>query len=397
MQTSRSQLSLILARMPTNEEGKKRTGQRLWLQWPGWFLWSSGIALLGLELIARVWVAWYWPAEKVFQLTHHTENRGRFTSHPILGYMLKPNFHSGRFSHNSYGFRGPSFSIEKPPRTLRIVLMGASTVYGVAVSDEETSAVQLENRLHTLLPGRRVEVLNAGVPGWNSRETLINLRLRVLTLHPNIVVIVDGRNEVFPQLFNNYQEDYSHYRKVGYQFRNSNYTYKLLFRVSHLFMLVATSGRGRLGFSQREENPAYGSIRYENLPTDEELLQNARDYRRTETFRRNLEQEIQLTNEQGGRVILSTIPFYPKGYSSDVLRGNRQTLPVISNWVVGNNEITRMVARKWGVALVDANTTLSRPEFLVDDCHFNPTGEQAFADLILDAIKSILATHQTFF
>jgi lysophospholipase L1-like esterase len=383
--------------MLTNEEGKKQTGQRSWLPWLEWFLWSSGIALLGLELIARVWVAWYWPAEKVFQLTHHTGNRGRFTGQPILGYMLRPNFHSSRFSHNSYGFRGPSFSIEKPSGTLRIVLMGASTVYGVAVGDEETSAVQLENRLHTLLPGRQAEVLNAGVPGWNSRETLMNLRLRVLTLRPDIVVIVDGRNEVFPQLFNNYQEDYSHYRKVGYQFRNSNYTHKLLFRVSHLFMLVATSGRGRLGFSQCEENPAYGSIRYENLPTDDELLQNANDNRRTEIFRHNLEQEIQLASEQNIQVILSTIPFYPKGYSSDVLRGNQRTLPVISNWVAGNNEITRTVARKWRVALVDANATLSQPEFLVDDCHFNPRGEQAFADLILDAIKSIMATHQIFF
>lgn len=383
--------------MLTNEEGKKQTGQRPWLPRLGWFLWSSGIALLGLELIARVWVAWYWPAEKVFQLTHHTENRGRFTGQPILGYMLRPNFHSSRFSHNSYGFRGPSFSIEKPSGTLRIVLMGASTVYGVAVSDEETSAVQLENRLHTLLPGRQAEVLNAGVPGWNSRETLMNLRLRVLTLRPDIVVIVDGRNEVFPQLFNNYQEDYSHYRKVGYQFRNSNYTHKLLFRVSHLFMLVATSGRGRLGFSQCEENPAYGSIRYENLPTDDELLQNANDDRRTEIFRHNLEQEIQLASEQNIQVILSTIPFYPKGYSSDVLRGNQRTLPVISKQVAKNNEIIKMVAIKSGVGLVDANGTLSQSEFLVDDCHFNSRGEQAFADLILDAIKSIMATHQIFF
>jgi lysophospholipase L1-like esterase len=345
-------------------------------------------ALLLLEIGARIWVASHWSPELVYVLTHLTEDRGRFTGDPEQGYTTRPNFRdpTGRFTHNSYGFRGHEFEVPKPAGAVRVVLVGASTIYGIYVSDDETSASQLERRLSKLFPGRQVEALNAGVPGWNSAETLLSLRKRALSLRPDFIVVCDGRNDAFPQLFNNYQPDYSHYRIQGSSFRNSNYIHKNLFRLSHLFMFVSARGQGRFGFSYRDEDPAYAVINYANLPTAEELLRNAEDLTREEAFRGNMRGVVQLARELNAEPILSTIPFLPEVYGSGVIPRDGRTLSAIANRVGRNNEIVRSVAKELNAGLVEG-ASLTRTDLLQDDCHFNAQGEAVFADLMLEAIR----------
>jgi lysophospholipase L1-like esterase len=41
-----------------------------------------------------------------------------------------------------------------------------------------------------------VQVINAGVGGYNCWEVLINLELRVLDLDPDLIIIYEGRNDV---------------------------------------------------------------------------------------------------------------------------------------------------------------------------------------------------------
>ena len=71
---------------------------------------------------------------------------------------------------NSRGYRGPSRPFEKPPGTLRILLVGDSYTFGVGMPEEDTIAAQLEDRLGAFSP-RPVEVLNFGMPGANLEET----------------------------------------------------------------------------------------------------------------------------------------------------------------------------------------------------------------------------------
>ncbi len=71
---------------------------------------------------------------------------------------------------NSRGYRGPSRPLEKPPGTVRILLVGDSYTFGVGMPEEDTIAAQLEDVLEASLP-RPVEVLNFGVPGVNLEET----------------------------------------------------------------------------------------------------------------------------------------------------------------------------------------------------------------------------------
>ncbi len=131
--------------------------------------------------------------------------------------------------------------------------------------------------------GWAVEVLNAGVPGWVSTENLLNLQLKVLPLEPDIVVVYQGRNELFPQCYNNFVPDYSHYRGADHSIKWVNYPYKLAFRISCLLMSLTAENVLTLGWSAREDNPPYGCIRDENRPDSSEIIENLQDPARSVT------------------------------------------------------------------------------------------------------------------
>jgi len=101
------------------------------------------------------------------------------------------------WSTNSYGFRGPEFSVTKAPGVLRIVCLGASTTEG-SESDSETYPAYLQLDLSKRFPGRQFEVINAGHSGYNSQDMEALLRLRILELHPDVLVVYHAANDVNP-------------------------------------------------------------------------------------------------------------------------------------------------------------------------------------------------------
>jgi len=115
--------------------------------------------------------------------------------------VLRPNYEiSGKDIHikvDSLGFRGPEFTREKPPHTVRIACLGASTTFSAeASSNDEVWTKLLQDKLQTAHPDVHFEVINAGVPGYTSAENLKNLRFRVLPLHPDVVLYYEANNEI---------------------------------------------------------------------------------------------------------------------------------------------------------------------------------------------------------
>jgi len=114
---------------------------------------------------------------------------------PRPGYHLKGN--RIEISINSLGFRGAEFTREKPPGTVRIACIGASTTMSEeASSDSTTWPARLEQYLRDSYPNQRIEVVNAGVPGYVLKTTLKSLELRVLPLDPDIVVFYEANNDM---------------------------------------------------------------------------------------------------------------------------------------------------------------------------------------------------------
>ena len=66
---------------------------------------------------------------------------------------------------------------------------------GVHSHTEAWPAV-LEGKLRAAHPGRAIEVINAGVPGYTSIEQRINFMLRISHLEPDAVVIYHGNNDI---------------------------------------------------------------------------------------------------------------------------------------------------------------------------------------------------------
>ena len=110
-------------------------------------------------------------------------------------YELKPGFSSlahPEFRTNAHGLRGPERAIPKPSGVFRVVLLGDSVVEGIGVKREaDTVASQLEG----MLAKDGVEVLNAGVRGYNTQAAVTLLGRRVLPYDPDLVILVFVKND----------------------------------------------------------------------------------------------------------------------------------------------------------------------------------------------------------
>jgi len=93
------------------------------------------------------------------------------------------------------GLRDRVFAIPKPPPgTHRILVLGDSIAYGVGVSPGETFAKVLERQLDR--PGRRVEVINAGVLGYTAYNEERYYAARGRDFQPDVVVVAFCMNDV---------------------------------------------------------------------------------------------------------------------------------------------------------------------------------------------------------
>jgi hypothetical protein len=114
-------------------------------------------------------------------------------------YVLKPGSEmmegESRVRINSLGFRGPEISRDKGS-AYRIVALGESTTLGFTwLATDRPWPEVLEERIRTELScDARVEVVNAGVPGWTLGNQLSRLDADILPLHPDLVVTYHGYN-----------------------------------------------------------------------------------------------------------------------------------------------------------------------------------------------------------
>ncbi|MFT5682131.1 MAG: lysophospholipase L1-like esterase [Myxococcota bacterium] len=91
---------------------------------------------------------------------------------------------------NSVGLREAlEPSQKKSSGELRILVTGDSSIYGWGVRDNETYAVYLERELRGRLPGKRIEVINLGVPGYSTEQTLRLLEKVGWSYEPDLVVV----------------------------------------------------------------------------------------------------------------------------------------------------------------------------------------------------------------
>jgi hypothetical protein len=115
---------------------------------------------------------------------------------------------------NTQGFKYPrDLAKEKPPGTIRIFALGGSTLYGwgseglerygnhLPLANDETITYFLESLINERLAREghpeRVEVINCGIPNYDTTHELNYFNETIYEYNPDMLIFVDGNNELY--------------------------------------------------------------------------------------------------------------------------------------------------------------------------------------------------------
>lgn len=300
---------------------------------------------------------------------------------PVLGKVLRPGARlrgaRGELTVNSLGFRGPEFPADKPPGTCRIVCMGDSVVFGrYAPSDDLVWTALLQERL-TRRWGRPVQVINAGVPGYSVETNIKLLRLRILPLHPDLIIVcqlVNDLNNASAHVFGPKRNPLASgdprrltlESRIG-AFRDRNFLLHHIIR-KNITPLVSTVSRGK---GRHDEVPADFSREYE----------------------RGLASLVDLARAGGAEVVLCTAwKAFGRSQPAEAQEANAASLLLVNPYLSlsglyaafdAMNRAVRTVARDRGVTLIDlAELVPADSRLFRDAVHVSAEGEGVLADTL---------------
>jgi len=121
---------------------------------------------------------------------------GRLSGDPRLRWALTPSkpaeFGGVWVQINRHGYRGPDFSLTRPPCTFRIYAAGDSSVFGHGVRPGKAFVELLPGLLREHAPpGLRLEAINGAVPGFSSYQSLSRLKESGWGLSPDLLIVAN--------------------------------------------------------------------------------------------------------------------------------------------------------------------------------------------------------------
>jgi lysophospholipase L1-like esterase len=313
-----------------------------------------------------------------------------YAPHHYLGYIPKPGYTAGNNRHNSLGFRGDEVAIPKPGGVFRIVAIGGSTTYTTFVNDYRQSYPYLLQEVLRAKGFQSVEVVNAGVAGYASWESLMNLQFRVLDLEPDLILNYDSVNDVHPRIV----FPYDLYRGDNTGGREA-YTgpQETLWDASAVIRILRTQlgfrsplgglafrrtyqyvpGNYALQFEEQKRNGTYPKGIFVEYPASEMLARNRPVY-----FERNLRNMIAICRENGVQMVLMTFAFSPL-FTEEPNASSEEYVTALRE----HNEVLKRLCREESVPCYDlaAQMPIDRKLF-VDGRHVNEEGSRVKAELI---------------
>ena len=356
-------------------------------------------ALGGAEVATRVWLDRY-ASEAQFQrfatysqyLARYVTETPRHSGHYYIGYQATPSWTSGRNRHNALGFRGDEIDQPKPAGRYRIACLGGSTTYTTKVDDYRLAYPQLLQEELRGRTGADVDVVNAGLAGWASHETLVNFLFRLTDLEPDLVVVYHGVNDLHNRLvwpLEAYRPDNfgRHPPSEIAVFAPPIWEYSTFLRT----LLVATGAtpahKDRVAsfrkapetwvsplYCEQWRSGEYPAGVFETMGADEILRRNPPRH-----FRRNLEDLVTVAHARGIEVVLMTFAHSPhfadNPWSAD---------PLHQAGYAEMNAVTAAVAGEKGARLFDfARVFPKEKAYWSDDgIHVNRAGSRRKAELV---------------
>jgi hypothetical protein len=332
------------------------------------------VALLLLEWAFRFYIDRFGlPEQKasyLYSIEDIVRERWRFAPQAYTNFGLSPLYPS----HNSLGFRGPEMTREKPEGVYRIVAVGGSTTYGHRIGPwQQAYPAKLQDFLHEA-GYTNVQVVNAGVGGYSSWDSLVNVALRVLDLDPDLLLYYEATNDVTFRLV-----DPQHFNGANPARGIWNPDLQPL-PPSALYRFIALR-LGWMTFPGLEEwalrpiepiEICWSNCTLDGKTPDELIEANDARY-----YRRNLVSIIAMAQAHNVDVMLSTWAYFPDPIPNE---SNYMTLDYRVRGVEQNNEIMRELAQAYDTLFYDLAETMPYDISLwFEGVHMNPMGtrEQA--------------------
>lgn len=338
----------------------KGTAAISWRRRTGLPLWRLGISLAIFLGVAELGL-------RLVGLGHPYESDAAAyqpSADPELLFTLRPGFHGfsegTQVSISSQGLRDREFAIGRQPNTARILALGDSVTFGPGVLAAETFAKRLESRLNESGGGRRYEVINGGVIGYNTIQERARLEQVGLQFQPNVVLltfVVNDLLDTFSVLDRQYEPGGALSPLKKWLRRNSQ-----LYR-----FYQNTSWRLANELNRDPNQPEPARDRQRLLEREAEILRIVR-----------------ISRDHGAGFLLAIYPdnlYQP--VSPDAI-GQQET---VREHLISFAERNGIPAVDLSEAIGDVRDQRARVMRQREDPHPSPAGHRAIADALLDALQ----------
>jgi lysophospholipase L1-like esterase len=344
------------------------------------------VLLAGLELTGQV-VFYLWKGYPVYESDQHLISHADvppFELHPFLVGRLRGG---ARFNQNGKTLTSTQHHTRwtgaPDSAAVRIAVVGGSTTFGAGVTDSATWPARLQALL-----GPGYAVTNYGMPGFSSAEGAIQMALLVPESRPGLVVIYEGWNDL-----HNFHDSalgpdyYSHglrqYSNLDIQRPHPTGLFTKLVEISAICRLAWVAANSLAPDQSAEPaTPADLTGPPDSIP----------DLFIERMYRRNLG-SMRVLAEQAGAYVL----FIPQVMDSSRMSGDASGF-----WTprIRNSAMSAMLHRVNGIlaeSCPDGDTRCAvldvapmrawRSGDFIDEGHFSPEGNDAFARVVADWVN----------
>jgi lysophospholipase L1-like esterase len=342
------------------------------------------------EVTARLFLAFMANEAQFSKYASYTQLQNKHTSQRLtpsrfLSYTTTPNYTSSLNKHNSLGFRGEEIEQPKPKNTYRIVCLGGSTTYSEGVNDYHESYPYLLEKHLKASGWESVQVINAGVPGYSSLETLINFQTRVRGLAPDMIIVYQNVNDLHSRLVwppESYKADRTGIYASPKLFNAIPlWEYSALIRIT-LVRLGLTDSHGSINqiikladtYIINQDHLEKNGLNHINL--NEVLKTNKPVF-----FHQNIQSLTTLAQSLGIKVVLSTFIYSEDFPETNILFSEQAIRAAIEE----QNDVLRDISETSGALLYDLARDIPADKTLfTDGIHFNIKGNQVRAKKITE-------------
>jgi len=348
---------------------------------------ASPILLLTIQLLiffsvvevgARIWIlnfasrsvrAGFLPPFMIPQrLSAHTV----FTPHHYTLYNPRPNLQlPDGTRHNYLGMRDHR-NFRLRDQAIRIVFIGGSTTYSVGIRDNKRIFSYLLEKLlykyyQDILPNKEIQVINAGMGGATSAESLLRLIFFVSEIHPDLVVIQHGLNDVWPRMYGTTESDFGNYRRTWGSPNHFSSSQPLAYG-----LLNAAADRSLFLTILLRKFGIKGAYTIGSMVTRQDAKQNSSflSTNGTKYFERNTRYMIALCRSMGAKVLISTEAYTEKAGDARSMAARQ------------HNRLLAKIATEEGVLFYDFYSDMIKDDLHIPDGrHVSQIGSEVKAKL----------------